>query len=161
MKTKRINQDDLASLVEKYKTEGKTVAATGGCFDILHAGHVQYLEKAKSFGDILILFLNSDNSIKRIKGEKRPIVPENERAQVIAGLGCIDYVCVFDEDTPCQVIEKIKPDVWVKGADYKNKTVPEQKILAGYGGKIEYIDFLDGCSSTNIITKILDVYKES
>ncbi|WP_027206066.1 D-glycero-beta-D-manno-heptose 1-phosphate adenylyltransferase [Butyrivibrio fibrisolvens] len=154
MRNKIVDQDELVSIVDKLKREGKKVAATSGCFDILHAGHVTYLEKAKEKADYLILFLNTDNSVKSLKGESRPIVPENERAIVVAGLECIDYVCLFDEKTPCNVIEKVKPDMWIKGADYRGVDIPEKAIIEEYGGKIDFVDMVDGCSSTNIIQKI-------
>jgi len=158
MKSKIICLDELKSITTDLKSEGKVVVATGGCFDILHAGHVQYLEQAKTFGDVLILFMNSDSSVRRLKGAKRPIVSEEERAIVAAGLGCIDYVCLFDENTPEKVISEIKPDIWAKGADYEGKDIPESKIINGYGGRIAYISFVEGCSSTNIVEKIIKTY---
>lgn len=136
------------------KLEGKTVAATSGCFDILHAGHVTYLEEAKKHGDTLVLLLNTDSSVRRLKGAERPIVPEDERATVIAGLGCVDYVCLFGEATPCHAIECFKPDIWIKGGDYEGKHIPEMDIMQSYGGRVEYVCMVDGCSSTNIIKKI-------
>ena len=111
--------EELKTLVENLKDEGKTIVFTNGCFDILHAGHVDYLEKAKSFGDVLIVGVNSDSSIKRIKGEKRPINKQEYRVKVLSALNCVDYVIVFDEDTPIEVIKAVKPDVLVKGADWK------------------------------------------
>lgn len=154
MKNKIIELDNLIKIVSKEKENGKTVVATSGCFDVLHAGHVQYLEAAKQLGDVFILFLNSDNSVKQLKGEYRPIVNETERAEVVAGLGCIDYVCIFDEITPCNVIQKTKPDFWAKGADYESVDIPEKKVIDLYGGNIKYINFKEGCSSTNIIDRI-------
>lgn len=154
MKNKIIELDNLIKIVNKEKENGKTVVATSGCFDILHSGHVQYLEAAKQIGNVFVLFLNSDNSVKQLKGEERPIVSEKDRAEVVAGLGCIDYVCIFDEVTPCNVIQKTRPDFWVKGADYENVDIPEKEVIDSYGGKIEYINFKDGCSSTNIIDRI-------
>lgn len=158
MKSKIVSLDELKSITDNLKSKGKVVVATGGCFDILHAGHVQYLEQAKTYGDVLVLFMNSDSSVRRLKGPKRPIVSEEERAVVAAGLGCIDYVCLFNEDTPENVISEIKPDVWAKGADYEGKDIPEAKIINGYGGKIAYISFVEGCSSTNIVEKIIKTY---
>ncbi|MCR4694737.1 MAG: D-glycero-beta-D-manno-heptose 1-phosphate adenylyltransferase [Pseudobutyrivibrio sp.] len=158
MKSKIVSLDFLVSQVSDLKAKGKVVAATGGCFDILHAGHVEYLEKAKSLGDFLVLFLNSDSSVRRLKGDERPIVPQDERAIVVAALECVDYVCVFQEDTPCDVIAKVQPDIWTKGADYRDRKIPEQEIIESYGGSIAYIDFVDGCSSTNIVRKIIKTY---
>lgn len=154
MQNKIVSQDELAVLVEKLKKEKKIIAATSGCFDILHAGHVTYLEKAKEKADCLILFLNTDRSVKSLKGDSRPIVPEKERAIVVAGLECINYVCLFDEKTPCNVIEKVKPNIWIKGADYRGVDIPEKTIIEEYGGNIDFVDMVDGCSSTNIIEKI-------
>ena len=158
MKSKIVSLDELKSITDNLKSKDKVVVATGGCFDILHAGHVQYLEQAKTYGDVLVLFMNSDSSVRRLKGPKRPIVSEEERAVVAAGLGCIDYVCLFDEDTPENIISEIEPDVWAKGADYEGEDIPEAKIINGYGGKIAYISFVEGCSSTNIVEKIIKTY---
>lgn len=154
MQNKIVNQDELVVLVEKLKKEKKIIAATSGCFDILHAGHVTYLEKAKEKADFLILFLNTDRSVKSLKGDSRPIVPEKERAIVVAGLECINYVCLFDEKTPCNVIRKIRPNIWIKGADYRGVEIPEKSVIEEYGGNIDFVDMVDGCSSTNIIEKI-------
>ncbi len=158
MRSKIVTIDELEDKTNELRKAENKIVATGGCFDILHAGHVEYLEKAKTFGDILILFMNSDSSVKRLKGDKRPIVSENERAIVVSGLESIDYVCIFDEDTPVKVIRRIKPDIWAKGADYEGRDLPEAKIIDDYGGRIEYIRFVDGCSSTNIVGKIINAY---
>lgn len=154
MKSKILDKEHLLQQIDSLRAEGKTIVATGGCFDILHAGHVTYLEKARALGDVLILFLNSDVSVHRLKGAERPIVPEEERAIVVAGLGCIDYVYIFDEDTPCDCIDLFRPDIFAKGADYEGKHIPEMDVLSKYCGVVKYIDFVDGCSSTNIIEKI-------
>ena len=155
MKNKIIASDTLKEIVTELKTQGKKVVATSGCFDILHAGHVTYLEEAAAKGDVFIVFLNSDQSVKRLKGETRPIVPEHERATVLAGLGCINYVCLFDENTPCEMINKIMPDSFIKGGDYAGTHIPEMDSVAVYGGKVEYVSMVDGCSTTNIIEKIM------
>lgn len=154
MKAKIVNLDELSVKLEKLKREGKRIVATGGCFDLIHAGHVEYLEKAKELGDVLVVFLNSDESVKKVKGSNRPIVDEENRATVIAGLEAVDYVCIFSEADPCKVIATVKPDIWVKGADYKDASIPEQEVIDSYGGHIEYADFKGGCSSTAIIEKI-------
>lgn len=155
MKSKIVDADTLCQIVEKQKQNGKKIVATSGCFDILHAGHVTYLEAASGKGDIFILFLNSDSSVRALKGQTRPIVPEQERAVVVAGLECVDYVCIFNEVTPCQMIEKVKPDSFIKGGDYEGKRIPEMDVMDTYGGKVEYVMMVDGCSTTNIIEKIL------
>lgn len=154
MRSKIVSLPELTSIVKRCKDEGKVVAATSGCFDIIHAGHVTYLEEASQIADVLILLLNSDSSVRGLKGDSRPIVPEDERATVIAGLGCIDYVCLFSESTPCEALEQFKPDIWIKGGDYEGKHIPEMDVLAKYGGRVEYLSLVQGCSSTNIIEKI-------
>lgn len=154
MKSKIVTREELVLISQKLKSEGKKIAATSGCFDILHAGHVTYLEEAADRGDVMVLLLNSDSSVRGLKGDERPIVPEDERSIVVAGLGCIDYVCLFDESTPCDLISRFEPDVWVKGGDYEGKIIPEMDILEAYGGRVEYVSLVDGCSSTNIIEKI-------
>ena len=154
MKNKLLGLDVLVLEVDRLRKQEKKIVSTSGCFDILHAGHVAYLEEAKAKGDVLIVFLNSDSSVKRLKGEQRPIVPENERAMVIAGLEAVDYVCIFHEQTPCSVIEKIKPDIVIKDGDYSGKIIPEMDVVNTYGGRVEYVSMTQGCSSTNIIEKI-------
>lgn len=159
MKHKIIDADRLQIIVKDFKNQGKKVVATSGCFDIIHAGHVTYLEEAAQKGDVFVLFLNSDSSVRGLKGNLRPIVPENERAMVVAGLGCVDYVCVFDESTPCKMIDKIQPDSFIKGGDYEGVHIPEMDSVAKYGGTVEYVSMVDGCSTTNIIEKIVTVMK--
>ena len=120
MRNKIVNIEELQIITQKYRTDGKIIVATSGCFDILHAGHVDYLEKARSFGDVLIVFLNSDDSIRELKGCSRPIVGEMDRALVLAGLECVSFICIFSENTPCMVLSKIRPDTFVKGGDYRD-----------------------------------------
>ena len=149
-----IKQNELDYLLNKLRTQGKTIVTTNGCFDILHVGHVRYLEKAKSFGDVLIVALNSDKSVKRIKGESRPINNENDRAEVLSALRSVDYVVLFDEDSPIDLLMKIKPNVHTKGADYTVETLPEAKGIMAAGGRIEFISFVEGKSTTSIIEKM-------
>lgn len=127
---------------------------TNGCFDILHVGHVRYLQKTKTFADVLILALNSDKSVRAIKGEGRPINNENDRAEVLSALECVDYVVLFDENSPAELLKFVKPDVYTKGADYTLETLPETKVVQGFGGRIEFIDFVEGKSTTNVIAQI-------
>ncbi len=148
----------IEKTLEQLKKERKTIAFTNGCFDILHAGHVSYLEKAKNFADILIVGLNSDTSIKRLKGVKRPINSERDRAIILCGLSCVDYVVIFEEDTPIKLIKTIKPDILIKGADWKEKAVAGCDFIKSYGGKCQFIDLLDNHSTTKIIEKILNEY---
>lgn len=149
-----IKQSELNDLLKKLREEEKTIVTTNGCFDILHVGHVRYLEKTKSYADVLIVALNSDKSVKSIKGENRPINNENDRAEVLSALRSVDYVVLFDEDSPIDLLLKIKPDVYTKGADYTVETLPEAKKILEIGTKIEFISFVEGKSTTSIIDKM-------
>lgn len=149
-----IKREDLNSLIQKLRNEKKTIVTTNGCFDILHVGHVRYLEKTKTFADILIVALNSDKSVKSIKGEGRPINNENDRAEVLSALRCVDYVVMFDEDSPVELLLQIKPDVYTKGADYTIETLPEAKPVMQNGGRVEFISFVEGKSTTSIINRM-------
>jgi len=152
------NLDALASCIEEERRKGKRIAFTNGCFDLLHVGHVKYLQKARTCGDLLILGLNSDASIRRLKGEKRPLIGQSERAHILAALDCIDYVVIFDEDTPIKLLETLRPDVLVKGGDYTPDRVVGKDLVESYGGRVELVKFVDGKSTTNIIEKILQNY---
>lgn len=149
-----VERKNIKELSEKLKIDGKTIVFTNGCFDILHSGHVFYLQKAKQQGDILILGLNSDASVRRLKGEKRPINSEIDRAIVISELKSIDYVVIFEEDTPLEIISLIVPNKLVKGGDYKKDDVVGKDIVESNGGEVVIIPFVDGKSTTNIINKI-------
>jgi len=154
MRTKVLDQDTLIIRVKELKNQGKIIISTSGCFDILHAGHVTYLEDAKQRGDILVVLLNSDYSVQSLKGKGRPIMPEQERAVVLSGLEAVDYVCLFEEETPCDLIKKFQPDVVIKGGDYSGMYIPEIDVVNEYGGEVLYASMVEGCSSTNIIKKI-------
>jgi rfaE bifunctional protein nucleotidyltransferase chain/domain len=156
--SKIIKSNNVRSFCDELRLKGKKIVFTNGCFDILHAGHVDYMEKAKKLGHILFVGVNSDDSIKRIKGPSRPIVDQNFRVRALCGLESVDHVCVFDQDTPEELINLVKPDVLVKGMDWKGKTIVGQKIVESYGGRVELIEFLDGISSSTIIEKILNNY---
>lgn len=149
-----VARSEIKKLSEQIKTRGKKIVFTNGCFDILHAGHVRYLNAAKQLGDCLILGLNSDLSVRALKGESRPINVEEDRAEVLAALASVDYVVVFDESTAEQLVFEIQPDVYVKGGDYSPETLPESQIVTSYGGKTVLIPLVEGRSSTNIINKI-------
>ena len=142
--------DEIAALSTELKARGKKIVFTNGCFDILHAGHVRYLETAKSYGDVLILGLNSDKSVKELKGENRPINTQLDRAYILAALEAVDYVVIFDEDTPYDLIKAIKPHVLVKGGDYEGKEVVGQDIA----DELKLVQFVDGKSTTKTIEKI-------
>ena len=149
-----LKKDDLQTLLKKLKSENKTIVTTNGCFDILHVGHVRYLQKTKTYADKMLVCLNSDNSVKKIKGPDRPINNENDRAEILCALECVDYVVMFDESSPENLLSEIKPDVHTKGADYTIETLPEAKIIIENGGKVEFINFVEGKSTTNVIKKI-------
>ncbi len=142
--------DEIARLVERYKKEGKKIVFTNGCFDILHVGHVKYLQEAKSFGDVLIVGLNSDASVRRLKGPSRPVNPVEDRAYLLAALEAVDFVVPFEEDTPYELIRMIRPDVLVKGGDYAGKEV----VGTEFAKELRLVDFVAGKSTTNTIEKI-------
>ena len=149
-----VERQDIAKFCEILRKGGQKVVFTNGCFDILHAGHVTYLEAAKAQGDVLVLGLNTDASVRRLKGPERPINNELDRAKVVGALKSVDYVVLFGEQTAEAVIAEVKPDVYVKGGDYTLDTLPEAKIVQSYGGKVAFIDMVEGRSTTNIINKI-------
>jgi rfaE bifunctional protein nucleotidyltransferase chain/domain len=149
-----LKRNELTQIIEKCKQQNKTVVATNGCFDILHVGHLQLLNKAKAFGDILIVGINSDNSVARLKGPERPIVNENDRARIIANLKAVDYVSIFDESTAVEFLKNLKPDIYVKGGDYNLKNLPEAQPVMENGGKVEFVELAPQKSSTALIDKI-------
>lgn len=154
VRKKIITKDELKRVSYRAHYFNKKIVFTNGCFDILHPGHVYYLNKARSLGDILIVGLNSDASIKRLnKGPNRPIHPQDKRAEVLASLLCIDYVCIFEEDTPIELIKIIVPDVLVKGGDYTIDKIVGADMVIQKGGRVEIIDYLEGYSTTKIIEK--------
>ncbi len=150
--------EDIQELLKGIRAEKKKIVFTNGVFDIIHMGHVEYLLEAKSLGDILIVGLNSDSSVKMIKGDKRPIVPEANRAFVLSNLKPVDYVVVFDEDNPLNLISKVTPDVLVKGADWSEDKIVGADIVKNSGGEIKRIKFVENNSSTSIIDKIIQLY---
>jgi len=155
---KILNREMLKNELEKLSKQGKKIAFTNGCFDILHVGHVRYLIEAKKTADILVLALNSDASVQAIKGEKRPLVPQEERAEVLASLECIDYITIFSEETPLELIVFLKPDILIKGGDWPIEKVVGRNEVRAWGGKVELIPEVIGKSTTNIVEKILSVY---
>lgn len=140
------------------KKQGKQIVFTNGCFDILHAGHVEYLQKAKAKGNILVVAINSDASVKRIKGNRRPIIQQADRARILAGLSSVDYVTIFNQDTPLETIKALRPDMLIKGADWKINKIVGADFLNGYGGKTAVIKLTAGRSTTNIINEIIKKY---
>jgi rfaE bifunctional protein nucleotidyltransferase chain/domain len=131
--------------------QGGTVVATGGCFDLLHAGHVATLRAARGLGDCLVVCLNSDESVRRLKGPSRPLVPAADRARVLEALECVDAVVVFDEDTPAEVLRRIRPDVWAKGGDYAGSELPEATVLTEWGGQAVVLPYLPGRSTSELV----------
>ncbi len=150
-----VQKNDMKKIIEQMKKDQKTVVFTNGCFDILHVGHLRYLYEAKSKGDILVVGLNSDASVKRLKGEKKPYVPQEERAEMLLGLKPVDYVVYFDEDTPVELIEELKPSVHVKGGDYTKEGLIETEVVEKNGGRVEIVSLIQGKSTTNIIAEVL------
>jgi D-beta-D-heptose 7-phosphate kinase/D-beta-D-heptose 1-phosphate adenosyltransferase len=150
----------LESILVGEKHKGKSIVFTNGCFDLLHVGHVKYLQAARQLGDLLVLGLNSDDSIRRLKGPGRPLIDQDERAHILAALNCIDYVVIFDEDTPLELISQLRPDILVKGGDYTADGVVGRELVESYGGRVELISFVDGKSTTNIINQILESYRD-
>lgn len=157
---KIVSIDEIIQIREKLKREGKKVVFTNGCFDILHRGHVEYLAKAKELGDVLIVGLNSDSSVKQIKGEKRPIVPQEDRAFILSNLLSVDYVVIFDEPTPYNLISKILPDVLAKGSDWSIEEVVGRDIVESNGGRVVLIELTPNRSTTNIIKIIVERFCE-
>ena len=158
LKAKLLTPDAAADTVKVWKLQGKKVVFTNGCFDILHAGHVQYLEKAKASGDMLVVGVNSDASVKRLKGNDRPLVTAIDRCTVLAALEAVDATVIFDEDTPAEIIEKLLPNILVKGADWPIDKIVGAKTVLAHGGEVKTIEFLEGRSTTSIIERIIAVY---
>lgn len=154
MISKILSRDVAQETIEQLKQNGKKVVFTNGCFDILHVGHVRYLQHARSLGDVLVLGLNTDDSVRRLKGPTRPVHNQDDRAEVLAALSCIDYVVLFDEQTPEAIISELKPSIHVKGGDYTEEQLPEAKIVRAYGGDVVIVDLVPGKSTTNTINKI-------
>lgn len=149
---------EIKKIIKSLKREGKKIVFTNGCFDIIHPGHIKLLKKAKSLGDILIVGLNKDKSISKLKGKNRPIMKEKYRAEILASFEMVDFVVLFGEETPEKLIKEIKPLILVKGADYKNKKVVEKEIVEKYGGKIVFCPLVKNCSTSLIIKKIKEKF---
>ena len=156
IESKIICQKDLSNLILKWREENQKIVFTNGCFDLLHLGHVDYLAKAKDLGDRLIIGVNTDSSVKRLKGENRPLQDENSRLHILAALHSVDAVVLFDDDTPYELIKKIQPDILVKGADYKIENIVGYDIVTSRGGSVKTIEFIEGYSTTNIEQRILN-----
>ncbi len=151
---KILDCEQLQAVLESAKANGRRVVFTNGCFDIIHPGHVAYLEDAAARGDLLVVGINTDSSVKKLKGSERPINPENDRALLLAGLGCVDYVTFFAEDTPLELISALRPDVLVKGGDWPVERIVGHEVVLAGGGQVFSLPFREGYSTTRIIEKI-------
>ena len=155
------NRNQLAPILQEARAEGAVVVTTNGCFDVLHLGHLRYLQAARQLGDLLVVAVNSDSSVRELKGENRPLVPEAERAEMLAGLACVSYVVIFPELTPINLLAELKPNIHVKGGDYKLEELIEREVVEAYGGKVIVGLNVPGKSTTNLIEVICERYKDT
>ncbi len=159
LRKKIYERNELTELLARAKADGNVVVTTNGCFDVLHLGHLRYLQAARQVGDMLVVAVNSDSSVRQLKGETRPLVPEAERAEMLAGLECVDYVVVFPELTPIALLSEIKPNIHVKGGDYKLEQLVEKETVEANGGKVVVGLNVPGKSTTNLIEVICERYR--
>ncbi len=152
------SREELKIILDKARSQGKKIVTTNGCFVILHVGHIRYLQEAKKLGDILVVAVNSDDSVSAIKGYKRTLVPENERAELLAALECVDYVMIFPELDPIAFLRELRPDIHIKGGDYTMDQVIERETVESLGGKMLLMPGSPGKSTTNLIKLILERY---
>ncbi len=160
MKQKIKERKKLLGIVKELRAKGKRIVFTNGCFDLLHIGHIRYLEKAKAMGDVLIVGVNSDSSVRKLKGPQRPILPEKERTEILSGLGCVDYVTLFNEMDPLKLITSLHPDVLVKGGDWTKEQIVGREVVEGSGGEVVIIPFVGRASTSNLIDTILKRYEK-
>lgn len=153
-----VSMGELVALRERWRSEGKRLVLTNGTFDLLHVGHVRYLQAAKELGDVLVVGINSDESVRGYKGPGRPVVPQGERAEVVAALRCVDYTTIFDEPTATHLVEALQPDFYAKGGDYApgSKPLPEAPAVEHYGGEVRIIPFVEGHSASELIRRTMD-----
>jgi D-beta-D-heptose 7-phosphate kinase/D-beta-D-heptose 1-phosphate adenosyltransferase len=161
MRQKIKERRELIRIILELKAKRKRIVFTNGCFDLLHIGHVRYLEEAKALGDVLVVGVNSDTSVRKLKGPKRPILPEEERAEILSGLGCVDYVTLFNERDPLKLITSLHPDVLVKGGDWPKEQVVGREVVERSGGEVVIIPFVGKASTSNLIETILERYEKS
>ena len=145
----------LKPLLARLRRQGRRIVFTNGCFDLLHVGHLRYLQRARRHGDRLVVGINSDRSVRKIKGPLRPLLPQSERAEVLAALSCVDYVTIFDEPDPYKIIAALKPDVLIKGSDWGKNEIIGRDVVEAYGGKVRRVPLVKGVSTTRLIEKIL------
>ena len=155
---KIFNRNELATVLQQLKSEGNVIVTTNGCFDVLHLGHLRYLQAARQLGDLLVVAINSDASVRELKGENRPLIPEDERAEMLAGLECVDYVVIFPALTPIELLSELKPNIHVKGGDYKLEQLVEREVVEANGGKVIVGLNVPGKSTTNLIDVICERY---
>jgi rfaE bifunctional protein nucleotidyltransferase chain/domain len=160
MKNKIISRSQINHVIRALKKEGQKIVFTNGCFDLLHVGHVRYLQEAASLGDCLIVGLNSDRSVREIKGPKRPLISEDQRAEVLAALACVGYVVLFDEADPFKLIKSIKPDILAKGADWSLEKIIGADLVHSYGGEVRRVALVPLISTSEIIERIISRYNE-
>lgn len=160
MKQKIKKREKLTEIIKTLKAKRKRIVFTNGCFDLLHIGHVRYLEKAKILGDILVVGINSDSSVRKLKGPKRPLLPVRERAEILSGLGCVDYVTIFDELDPLKLITSLQPNVLVKGGDWTKEQIVGGEVVEKSGGEVVIIPFVKGASTSDLIETILKRYEK-
>lgn len=156
MREKIKNREELRKLTDKAKADGKKVAFTNGCFDLIHVGHTRYLEEAKKHGDIFIVAINSDSSVRALKGESRPIIHEDQRAEVVAALGCVDYVTIFTELDPLNLITYLKPDCLLKGGDWAEDSIIGKEVVEAGGGRVIRVSVVEGAATTNIVQRVVE-----
>lgn len=153
--TKLIPRNALAALGERLRSEGRRIIFTNGCFDLLHVGHLRYLQQARALGDVLVVGVNTDEGVRRLnKGPERPLVPEDERAELLAGLECVDYVTLFGEPTPEETLRALQPHVHVKGGDYRAEKLPEAALVRSYGGEVVIMPLVPGRSTSDLVRRI-------
>jgi D-beta-D-heptose 7-phosphate kinase/D-beta-D-heptose 1-phosphate adenosyltransferase len=160
MKQKIKERDELLRIIQGLKAKGKRIVFTNGCFDLLHIGHVRYLEKARALGDVLVVGVNSDSSIRELKGPERPIFPEEERTEILSSLGCVDYITIFHEPDPLNLITSLRPNILVKGGDWTKEQIVGKEIVERSGGEVVIIPFVQGASTSNLIETILKRYEK-
>ncbi len=160
MREKIKRRDELLQIIQDLKMKGKRIVFTNGCFDLLHIGHIRYLEKAKTLGDILVVGVNSDSSVKKLKGDQRPILSEEVRTEILSGLGCVDYITIFEELDPLNLITSLQPNVLVKGGDWTKEQIVGRDVVEGSGGEVVILPFIQGASTTHLIETILKRYEK-
>ena len=160
MKQKIKSKKELLRIIKDLKAKGKRIVFTNGCFDLLHIGHVRYLEKARALGDVLVVGVNSDSSVRKLKGPERPILHEEERAGILSGLGCVDYITIFREIDPLKLITSLRPDLLAKGGDWTKEQTVGKEVVERLGGEVVIIPFIKGASTSNLIETILRKYEK-